>query len=78
MPTYEQFYQDVKEQVKNRLACFDLSDQELDDYLKKEESQIAGAYWDLTNPGDEAEGMTPEANYKASVSTVAMCLEYCY
>lgn len=78
MPTYEKFFQDVKECVKNNLACYKLSDQELDDYLKKEEGQIRGAYDDMIEENGEDADMTPEVHYKASVNTISYCLEMCY
>jgi hypothetical protein len=78
MPSYEKFFQDVKEDLKKHLACYELTDQEFDDYLKKEEGQIQGAYEDMIEENGEDADMTPEAHYKAAVSTISYCLEMCY
>ena len=77
MKSYELFYEAVKNDVSERLAGFELSEDELNDYLKKEESQIKGAYEEYITKED-AKHLTDEACFMSKVSTVSMCLEYCY
>ena len=78
MPSYEQFLKDVKASLKKGLACYEISDQELDDYLKSEENQVLGEYKDLLASDEENEGLSQDAIYKAAVSSIAYCLEMCY
>lgn len=77
MKGYDQFFAAVKENVSKSLACFEISDEELNDYLKREEEQIEGAYEEYVNKED-AEHLTDDACFAATVASVSMCLEYCY
>ena len=74
---YSAFYEAVKEGLELRLACYKLSDEEMEQYMREEERQIKGAYESYIS--DCCRGILKEdAFFKASVSSVAFCLEMCY
>ena len=75
--SYSDFRNDVKKQLKTRLSAQELSDDELEDYVLKEEEQIKSAYEAYTKPRLN-DNRDDEARYKSGVSTVSMCLEYCF
>lgn len=75
--SYEAFRRLVREEMKGRLSRFDISEQELDAYLEKEEEQIKGAYKGYLNP-EENDTREDRVRFEVGASTVSMCLEYCY
>ena len=75
--SYEDFRAAVKEQLKERLSAWDLSAADLEEYVRKEEDQIKSAYEAYTKPRLN-DDRTDEARFASGVSTVSMCLEYCY
>ena len=75
--SYEDFRDAVKEQLKDRLSAWELSDEDLEKYVQKEEDQIKSAYEAYTKPRLN-DDRTNEARFSSGVSTVSMCLEYCY
>ena len=77
MKTYDQFYETVREKLKKYLARFDITDEELDEYLKKEKVEIESGYEDYQTK-EGCEHLTDEAAFKSCVSAVAFCLEMCY
>ena len=74
---YSEFRNGVKEQLKQRLSAWNLSDEDLEKYLAQEEEQIKGAYEDYVNP-DLKYSMDDDSRFKSEISSIAMCLEYCY
>lgn len=75
--TYEAFYNSVWKEVKKRLSCFELTDEEVDNYIQKEEDQIKSAYSGFLRKNAN-DARSDEARFVSAVNTVAMCLEYCY
>ena len=75
--SYEQFFKDVRESVKNRLARFGISEDELNKYLESEEDQIKSQYRHYSGDKPKNE-MGPDSYYSSCVEAVSMCLEYCY
>ena len=75
--SYEAFRALVREDVKKRLACFELSDEDIDKFLNAEEDQIKGAYQAYAEK-DPDDMRSDEARFNGEASTVSMCLEYCY
>ena len=76
MVSYAQFFDLVKKSLSRNLASYELTPEEIDQYMKTEEKQVQGAYKGYSQGCPD--GMTWEAHLKSSVSGVAMCLEYCY
>lgn len=74
---YSEFRELVKAELRKRLACFEPTDEDFENFLKAEEDQIKGEYRHYSED-PLPDGMTPEAFYKSCVASIAMCLEYCY
>ena len=74
---YSDFRQAVKDQLKEGLSAWELSDEDLEKYVQQEDEQIMSAYEYYLHPKD-TDKRDPEARFKSGVSTVAMCLEYSY
>lgn len=74
---YSEFRNDVKEGLRESLAVWKLTDEQLEAYVQKEEDQIKDAYGYYLKP-KETDTRDEEARYASGVSTVSMCLEYCY
>lgn len=74
---YPEFREKVKEQMRTALSGWHLTDDEIEEYLKKEEQQIKDGYEEYLNP-DPKDDRKDDARFASKVSTVAMCLEYCY
>lgn len=75
--SYQDFWDAVKENLKKNLSCWKLGDDDVEQFMRSEENEIKGGY-DRYRTGYLANGRTDEACFKSAVSTVAMCLEYCY
>ena len=77
MATYSQFYDAVRENVKQRVARFGEPEAVVDEFLKAEEEQIKGEYRHYTEDG-VPDGMTPEAFLKSCIESISYCLEMCF
>ena len=79
--TYQQFWDAVKEKLARNLACWELTEDQIEEYMDREENQIKGAYKNYAEDRYESvrnRVRTEEACFKSSVSSVAYCLEMCY
>ena len=74
---YAEFREKVKAELKKRLAVWELSEEDLEKYVQQEEEEIKGAYRGYLNP-KENDTREDDIRFDTGVSTVAMCLEYCY
>ena len=75
--TYDQFYQGVRESLKERLSCYKITDEQLDKYLEEEEKQVRGGFKSYTEK-DQSDPRTDDVIFNSQVNATAVCLEYCY
>ena len=75
--TYSEFRNLVKQKLGKNLSAWNLSDQQLEDYLKQEEDQVKGAYEGFLHPraNDDRE---EDVRFIVGAGTIAHCLEMCY
>ena len=74
---YPIFRQGVKNELRRGLSAWNLSEEELENYMKQEEQQIQDAFQSCANPWHN-DDRPYEVRFKAAISTVVICLEYCY
>ena len=77
MGEYSIFRQGVKDELRRWLSAWNLSEEELENYMRQEEQQIQDAFQSCANPLHN-DNRPYEVRFKAEISTVSMCLAYCY
>lgn len=77
MKTYKEFRQDVKNGLAKYMRARELSDKELEDYLKSEEDQIEESY-ERYKKGYGRGELTEEAHYNSEVHGTVFSLDLCY
>lgn len=73
--TYQDFWMAVKKRLRTKLSAWKLSDDQIEEFMKQEETEIKNAFRSYQNGCDS---LDEDACFKADVNGVAFCLEMCY
>ena len=73
--TYEDFWTAVKKRLGTNLKAWELTDDQIENYMKQEENEIRNAFRSYQKGCDS---LTEDTCFKADVNGVAFCLEMCY
>ena len=75
--SYQDFRDAVKKRLEINLACWKLSEEDIEQFMRREEDEIKGGFDRYAN-GFLSNGRTDNACFDSGVNAVATCLEYCY
>ena len=76
--SYEDFWKAVKDDLRSSLSAWNLSDEQIEEFMRREEDEIQNGFHRYRENIWVSEGMTEDAKFKADVSAVGYCLYMLY